>query len=475
MPLNAAVSSPDTIPRAEKSRGTEYKEQLPSKPTRNPKSVKVEADLHQQEQKFLGNSFSIEKDNYAHLSPTSNDIMAVSSKKDSRGRKKVTSNKKQKVTLGNPLKSGAKDLIYASPTMRIPSTRLIESKKSLTKVESAKAVTSIAHNESTQFHPGNENVDPQFSFGSPGRLKLETSTSTRRRNKKAQISPLTTRTKLTKTMRSSENSPIASASAVSEHHIATEDKVISARKTQSKDLLPVARMRSGTTVERFKRKETSKTMSHPPNEFSTATSVAELRPEDIVNVETSQQSIDTVYSSENHYDVAQSFENSFLGHLRKGQIEEKNMFNDEYISTETLDEFPNISASWRSQNILTLPYINDSEAIAIGVSVPLGIVETRNESAAKPVMEYAQNKIERDSCNVKGFKRPPDHGVLLSENKTRDRQYKVRGDEIVTALNDSRWKSDEESSPKDRFLVDLPVDKSDDGEPSSDEDGVIAM
>lgn len=475
MPLNAAVSSPDSIPRTKKSRETEHEEQLPSQPTRNLKSVKVEADLNQQERKSLGNSFSIENDKYAQLSPTSNDVMAVAFKKDSRGRKKVTSNRKQKVTLGNPLKSVAKDLVYASPTMRIPSTRLIESKKSLTKVESAKAVTSIAHIESTQSHPGNENVDPQFSFGSSDKLKLENSTNTRRRNKKAQISPLATRTKLTKTIRSYENSPTVPASAVSEYHIATEDKLISAGKTQSKDSLPVARMRSGASIERHKRKETSKTMSLSPNKILTAASVAEHRPEDVVIAETSQQSIDTVNSSENHIDVAKSFENSSLGHFRRGQIEEDNKFKVNHLSTEAPDEFPNISASWRSQNILTLPLRKENEAFATGVSVPLSNIKLRNDSAAESVMEYAQNKIERDSCNIKGFRRPPDNGVLLPENKARDQQYKIQGDEIGTALNDSRWKSDEESSPKDRFRVDLAVDKSDDGEPSSDEDGVIAM
>jgi hypothetical protein len=475
----AAVSSPESMPHDRMSSGTEDEEHLLSTSSRTPKILKVGENKNHAKKKFIGRSFDIENDEYAQLSPSeNNDVMAVVSMKDSRGRKKMMRNKKQKTKVGNSSISAAEDVACASPIMSIPSTRLVESKRALTKVESAKNVTSIARKESTLSRPGNENVDPQSDLGWSSNLKLENSTNAHRRTKKAQISLVTIHTKPTRNMRSPTsaiNYPSIPATAVSGFRIATEDRKIGVFKAQSEDLLPVARMRSRASVDSRKREDASKTISLHPNKIITATSVAEHGPKEIVPLEASQQSVNIGYRSQNHSNIARNFENVSSDHTPQGQNEEDNVFSGFHSSTEAPNEFQKITASWRTQNVLTSPSKIEIESFVIGVSVPLDNIHLRNDDAAKHSMVNTQNKIVYNSSGAKGFRRPLDVSVLLSNYKTRGRNHEIRGEEVITALNDSRSKSDEDSSPKDRFHINLATDKSDDGEPSSDEDGVIAM
>jgi hypothetical protein len=478
--LITAVSSPESMPHDKISTGTEDEEHLLSTSSRTPKILKLGANENNVKKKFTESSFDIENDEYAQLSPSeNNDVMAVISMKDSRGRKKVTSNKKQKIKLGNSLISAGRDVVYASPIMRIPSTRLLESKRSLTRVESAKNVTSIARKESTLSRPGIENVDPQSDLGWSSNLKLENSTNSRRRTKKAQISPVTIHTKPTRNMRSltsAVNYPTIPATAVSGFRIATEDTTIGLFKAHSEDLLPVARMRSRASVDSRKREDASKMISLHPNKVITATtSVAEHGPKEILPLEASQQSVNIGYRSQNHSNIARNFESVSSDHTPQGQNEGDNVSNGYHSSTEAPNEFQKITASWRTQNVLTSPSKIQIESLVIGISEPLDNIHHRSDDAAKHGMVNTQNKIEYDSSGTKGFRRPLDVSVLLSNFKTRGRSHEVRGEEVITALNDSRSKSDEDSSPKDTFHIYLASDKSDDGEPSSDEDGVIAM
>jgi hypothetical protein len=468
----AAVSSPESMPHDKKSTRIEHEEFLLSTSSRKPKIANVGANQNHTEKICLESSFDVKNDENAQLSPTeSNDVVVVVSMKDSRGRKKVTSDKKQKIKLGNSLMSAAKDVVYASPIMRIPIARPIGSKRSLTRVESAKSVTSIARNRSTLSHPGNENVDPQSSLGWSSNLKLENSTNARRRTKKAQKSPVTVHTKPTRNMRSptsavnygSENSATIPLSAVSGCRIATEGKAISVFKTHAEDLLPLARMRSGASVDSRKRKYLSKTIPLHPNDVFTATKNVADRPEEIFTVEACQQPVNIGYRSQSHSDIVSD-------HTSQGQNEEDIVFNDNELSSEAPNKFQKITASWRAQNFLTSPSKTEIESFVIGVSVPMDNIDLRNDYAAKTDIVNAPSKIEHDSSSVKG---PLDVSLLLSKN--RGRNYEMQRGEAVTPLNDSTSKSNEDSSPKDRVHVDFAVDKSDDGEPSSDEDGVIAM
>lgn len=476
------------MPRKKKSLGTEHEENLPSRPTPKHKSSKLGGIIsHEGNELQLESSFDIENNEYAQLSPKeSNNVMAVVSLKDSRGRKKVTSNKKQKITPEDSLKSAVRDAVYASPTMHIPGARPTESKRPLIGVESAKSVTSIARNESTLSRRGNENVDPQSSFGWSRNLKFENSTNTRRRRKKGQISPVSIHAKPTRTMRSPTSAAnyvyenkktIIPAPAITGYRVATEDKSISdeKRKTRSEDLQPAARMRSRGSVDSHKQQDKSEAISLSRNELLTATTVAEHHPGKSIAAEASQQHINVDHGSQSQSDIAIGYGNLSSDHYHQGQIEEGNVINDNNLSTEVTNEFQKTTTSWRFQNVLTSPLKSENESFVIGVSLPSGNGDLKNRDAVKPVMEYVQNKIEHDSHSAKGFRRPLDVGVLLSNYKTRSRNYEIRGDEVVTGFNDSRSKSDEDSSPKDRLNVDLAVDKSDDGEPSSDEDGVIAM
>lgn len=445
--------------------------------SRKLKRVKTGTDTAHQEEELLNSSPNDSRGKYAELSPIkSKSIMAVVPTKQSTRRKKATSNAKQKASLGNTFGSAARNIIYSSPVTRVPSTRSSDSKASLAGKASAKNVTKVVHKIMARPLPGTENIDPQTSFRELSKLKLENSTNVRQSSRTVQNYPVVLQNHASLPARTTRSTNLA-ANHDNENDPAMDESItpidaakIKGRYEPNSDvLLKVARMRSRAKTDGGKHEDSLKMIPARPTEIPPVKPFSKRHSNEIVGVDKSLT--DTSRKSQNQVGTARSIQKSLPDHMNDESIDRDNEVNDNPTEEEQ-DDFQKISANWRSQNTEISPLKIENDSFLCAVPAPLKNNDLRNDDLVESSAEYTQSENEHDT-RITDFRQPLDIEMSQSNHKSRGRQYKqvpCKG----SIESDFRSKDDEESFQKEKYRVNRSGDESD-GEPSSDEDGVIAM